>query len=286
MALWIKILFSVIVIIGVVLFLAILIGNNNWNKQKTKLLQCFENYEANNQPEKVSFDELGHLPQPVKKYFHFALKEGQPVIRSVKIDHPGKFNLGKDKVKWLPFEADYRAFGEPKGFVWDASIKIAPLLNVRVMDSDAFGKGSMIGKVAGLIPVVNPQESGELNKAALERYLAEAVWFPTALLPSEKLTWSKIDSCKALATLSDSGITVSLEFQFNDKGEITGVYTERYREIHGAYELTPWFGKHWDYREKDGMMIPMKGEVAWIIDGTEKPYWRGNIKEIEYEFVK
>jgi len=34
------------------------------------------------------------------------------------------------------------------------------------------------------------------------------------------------------------------------------------------------------------MMIPMEGEVAWILPEGQKSYWRGRITSIQYEFVK
>jgi hypothetical protein len=56
----------------------------------------------------------------------------------------------------------------------------------------------------------------EMNAGSLHRYLAEAVWYPTALLPGPNLNWTAIDSSKALATLTDHGIMVALEFRFAD----------------------------------------------------------------------
>jgi hypothetical protein len=32
------------------------------------------------------------------------------------------------------------------------------------------------------------------------------------------------------------------------------------------------------------MRIPLAGEVAWIINGVVRPYWRGRIDELAYEF--
>ena len=64
----------------------------------------------------------------------------------------------------------------------------------------------------------------ELNQGALQRYLAEAVWYPTALFPSEHLSWTPIDERKALATLTSHGTSVSLEFHFNREGEVAAIY--------------------------------------------------------------
>ena len=56
----------------------------------------------------------------------------------------------------------------------------------------------------GLINLVNEREKPELNAGALHRFLAESLWFPTALLPSAKLVWTPVDDLYALATLTDA----------------------------------------------------------------------------------
>jgi len=33
------------------------------------------------------------------------------------------------------------------------------------------------------------------------------------------------------------------------------------------------------------MLIPLSGEVLWHISDGEKPYWRGEIIDIEYTFA-
>jgi hypothetical protein len=88
----------------------------------------------------------------------------------------------------------------------------------------------------------------ELNAAALHRYLAEAVWYPTALRPHAGLSWAAIDQRSALATLTDAGVTVTLEFRFGANDEVTGVYTPgRYRQVGRRFELTPWEGHFSNY---------------------------------------
>jgi hypothetical protein len=55
------------------------------------------------------------------------------------------------------------------------------------------------------------------------RYLAEAVWLPTALLPVNGVRWSPIDENRALATLQgDDDVSVSLEFRF-ENNDVVGV---------------------------------------------------------------
>lgn len=48
----------------------------------------------------------------------------------------------------------------------------------------------MKGKFLSLFPLFDAQNQRKLDEGALQRYLAEAIWFPTALLPSQGVTWT------------------------------------------------------------------------------------------------
>jgi uncharacterized protein DUF6920 len=64
---------------------------------------------------------------------------------------------------------------------------MAPSLPVRVRDSYIDGTGAMEGKIASLITVVNQSGRPELAAGELHRYLSEAVWLPTVLLPGQSI---------------------------------------------------------------------------------------------------
>jgi len=119
------------------------------------------------------------------------------------------------------------------------------------------------------------------------RFLAEAAWYPTKLLPGDGLSWEAIDETSARATLTDGDTTVELVFTFDEQGMISSVRSAaRYREVNGTLVATPWEGRFWNYQENGGMLIPTEGEVAWLLPEGDKPYWRARIEQIEYEFVK
>ena len=104
-------------------------------------------------------------------------------------------------------------------------MSLAPLLHLRVRDALLEGRGGGRVDLLSAIKLGADADRPELNAGALHRFLAEAVWYPTALLPSDRLAWSPIDERKALATLTSHGTTVSLEFHFNREGEVAAVYT-------------------------------------------------------------
>jgi hypothetical protein len=226
----------------------------------------------------ASFDSL---PPPVARYFAFALLRGQPRVRRAHLRFAGTFATKPND--WAPFTAEQDIVAEPPGFVWDARIDMMPLASVRVRDSYVGREGAMRAKLAGVVPLVDQHGSPEIAAASLLRFLAEAVWLPTALLPHDGLAWSAIDDTTARVTLVDGPTTVSMQVQFGSRGEITTVSAMRYRDVNGTPVLTQWIGQHADYRRVDGMIIPTAGEVAWVLPEGPTPYWRGRIVEASYD---
>ena len=136
----------------------------------------------------------------------------------------------------------------------------------------------------GAVVTMLDEHGTALSRGALQRYLAEAVWFPTALLPRAGLEWRAVDDSTAVATLTDSGITVSLQFRFDSSGDVVGVYApDRPRAVQGAYQPTPWSGRFGNHAARNGVRVPLEGEVEWITPTGALPYWRGRIVSIEYD---
>lgn len=234
--------------------------------------------------ETVNIAETNLLPYPVKRYFHLVLKPNSPIISQVHIVQKGGFRAKPEQKVWSRMEAQQEFSTSPRAFIWDARISIISGISVRVRDSYINGIGEMKGKLLSLIPVIDMKDRDELNTSALQRYLAEAVWFPTALLPSQGVRWDSLDRNRALATITESGVTVSLEFEFNEKGEITSVYSPaRYREVVGEFIPTPWKGYFATYREIKGYQIPTAAEVGWLLNEQRYSYWKARLVDVSYK---
>ena len=223
------------------------------------------------------------MPEPVARYFRRVLSDGQPMIAVALTAQSGRFRLRDTPEAWRPFSATQTFITRPSGFVWDARIAMGPGVTVRVRDAFTDGIGSMRAALFGVIPLVDAAATPELASGALHRYLAEAVWFPTALLPGQSVVWTPSGRDSATATLTEGGTTVSLEFRFNEHGEIIESFTpSRFREVDGRYVLTPWTVTYNDYAVTSGVRIPLSGEVAWWLDGGRFVYWRGRVTTIDW----
>ncbi|MBX6363979.1 MAG: hypothetical protein IRZ00_08940 [Gemmatimonadetes bacterium] len=226
--------------------------------------------------------QLEGLPPPVARYFAFALPEGQPRIRAARIRWSGEFQI-RPGGGWRPFTADQRFTTVPPGFVWNAEIHMMPLVPVRVRDSYVAGQGAMLGRLGGVVRVVDEGGTPEMAAGALVRWLGEAAWFPTALLPGEGVRWEAVDDSTARATITDGLTSASAEFHFAPGGEITRMTALRYRDVNGTGVLTPFEGIYRDYARREGVMVPLSAEVAWLLPEGRFPYWRARPTELAYE---
>lgn len=226
--------------------------------------------------------QLAGLPDPVARYFRFALTAGQPIIRRATLRTEGDF-LARPGGAWSRFAAVQHFAADPPGFVWDARIRMAPLMTVRVRDGYVNGEGSMLGRIWGVVPVMDQRGTPALAAGALVRYLAECAWLPTALLPRPGLSWSAIDDAAARVRLTDGATTVTLDVHFAPGGEVVRVSAMRHRDVNGVGALTPWTGGFGEYTRVSGMMIPRWGEVEWGLPDGPMPYWRGRVVDAAYE---
>lgn len=116
------------------------------------------------------------------------------------------------------------------------------------------------------------------------RFLAEAAWYPTALLPRQGVRWEPIDGRTARATLDDGGLSLSMTFHFGADGLIEAIRADsRGRTVDGEVVPTPWEARVFNYQHHEGMRVPVDGEVAWLTPEGRRPYWRGTINSIAYQ---
>lgn len=229
---------------------------------------------------------LDGLPAPVSRYLRAALTDGQPLIATADLVQAGTIDMAQHgPPDWKPFTATQRVVMARPGFDWDARVRIAPGLHALVHDAYVAGEGVLVASAAGLVRLAAQRGAGDIARGELMRFLAESVWYPTALLPSERLRWEPVDATQARATLADGAIRVSLVFGFGADGLIERVHAEaRGRSVGERIVPTPWEGRFSDYTERDGMRIPQSGEVGWVIDGVPRAYWRGRMTAVRYTF--
>jgi hypothetical protein len=231
----------------------------------------------------ATFDaaSVDHLPAPVAKYFRKAIPQGHPIVRAAIATQEAEFFINGG---WRPLSATQRFSASPPGFVWDARIEMAPLMPAFVRDSYVGGHAGMQASIYGVYTIVNQIDKAELSAGALQRFLGEAVWLPTALLPSAALTWTARDDRSAMVALEDGATSVAQLFEFGKDDMPATITGDRFKENNGTYAMQPW-QIHCDRTElRDGLRVPTHCEVAWVVNGVREPYWRGRITSIDYQY--
>ena len=275
---------AIIGVLSIISFgIAALYGRYRWKLETDQLRAKLSGGRQTIQPKLYDSKELEGLPAPVQRFFGTVLKDGQAIVAAVKLSQQGQFNLNERKDQWHPFTATQVVTTQRLGFDWDARIQMALGLIAFVHDTYLFGEGSLHASLLGLFTVAKMSGAPENNQGELLRFFAEALWYPTALLPSQGVRWEAIDDNAARATLTDGATTASAVFQFNAEGTIATFRADaRYRD-----QLTamPWGGRFWDYAVRDGMLIPLEGEVGWEYPEGIRLYFKGKTTEISYEFA-
>jgi len=282
---WIKWLAIALVAFGVAVAALAAFGASRWNAATRALNERLDAARTPVAPSHYNAArELEGLPAPVQRFFRAVLKDGQPMVAAVEIEHAGSFNLAADGAdQWKPFASKQRVAMRRPGFVWDGRVGMLPGLAVHVHDAYIAGEGILHPTVMGLVSLTDLRgtspEPGGVAQGELMRWLAEAAWYPTALLPSQGVRWAAVDAQSAQATIEDGAVSVTLLMRFDrDTDVIESVRAEaRGRTVGKSVVLTPWEGRWSDYAERDGLRVPMRGEVAWLTPQGRRAYWRGTV---------
>lgn len=225
----------------------------------------------------VTEEDLKRLPEPVQKYLKYTQIIGKEKIRAVRLKQKGFFRQKKGQ-KWISFQAEqYYTTGSP-AFIWFGRINIAPFISIVARDRYFEGKGNMLIKLLYTLTVADAK-GREMDEATLMRYLDEMMWFPTAYL-NDYIQWEHIDAKSAKATISDKGVTASAILYFNEKGELRNFVGERLSSVTGKKET--WSTPISEYKEINGIRIPIKGEGVWNLSSGDFSYIRLEITDIEY----
>jgi hypothetical protein len=279
---WIKWIAIIGILIMVCLGITALYSSYRWQLNTDILRAKLMDGKRTVKPRIYDPKEIEELPAPVQRFFRAVLQDGQAIVAAVKLSQQGQFNLNEMEDKWNKFTATQFVTTQRLGFDWDARIQMAPGLNAFVHDTYLLGEGSLHASLLGLFTVAEMHGAPENNQGELLRFFAETTWYPTALLPSQGVRWEAIDDTSARATLTDGTTTVSLVFEFNTEGAIATMRADaRYRD---KLTAMPWCGRFWNYSVRNGMLIPLEGEVGWEHPEGTRLYFKGLITEISYEF--
>jgi hypothetical protein len=275
---------AIAVIALTVVVLAGTIGRQRFRSRVSiEVNTLFSETAASIGPEELA-ERYEGLPKPIRRYLHFVISAEAPATRTARLKHAGFFRT-KPNQKWLPIRGEEYFTVAVPGFVWNATVRPAPLLWIEARDLLLSGHGNMLVKINSAITVAEAK-GAEVDQGASLRWLGEAIWFPYAFV-GDQVRWDPIDNRSAQATLLQPGLSAKTIFAIADEGKLTGMRSDRYRDLgNGKSVLTLWIAQCSEYRTFSGFQVPTNVEVAWEIDNQRFNYARFRVTTLEYNVAE
>ena len=229
----------------------------------------------------ISKDMLVDLPSPVQNWLENCGIMGKPAIGNVQMEQLFEIKLKPDQKIWYSTKAKQYITANPPSFVWTAHMQVMPLLYASGRDKFIDGKGEMLFKLLSIFPVANDGNNPEINEAALQRFLGEIVWIPSAAL-EKHIKWEAIDNNSAKATLSYQGASGSGIFTFNEKGEVEKYTAMRYMGSGPDAKKFEWYIDIAENKEMNGVIVPNKCSATWVLPSGEWTWTEIEVLKINF----
>ena len=227
----------------------------------------------------VRQQSLSNLPPIVQKWLVKSNVVGKELIHSVHLKQKGTMRSKQDG-HWMTMSAEQFITADTPGFVWSAVIDAGYLITLNGRDKYMNGKGNMLIKGLGLVPIGN-SSGNEIDQGAMMRYLAEIIWLPSAAL-NKYIQWEHINETTARATMTYANETVGGLFFFDPDGDIIGFEGKRFGNFEGHFSLETWSIRIIGYREFDGFRIGNKCEVTWKLKNGNFTWLQLEVTDIRY----
>lgn len=179
---------------------------------------------------------------------------------------------------WMGFRARQTIWTDECAFDWRAWTGPGGLVSVR--DALLGGKGRLRVKALGFLPIARAEGSPEVTRGELMRYLAELPWAPQAILRNRNLRWRREGPDRLVVGAGEAECSADIVLALDEHGRIASTFApDRPRAVGREFVPTPWHGRFLDYGRHDGLWLPSRAEVAWVIDGVETPCFEGRVEE-------
>jgi hypothetical protein len=270
---------AVLLFAGICLAVYVTVGRSFSRRVSRDITDLFATADASVGPQELQA-RWSTLPDPVRLYLRYAIRDGTPGLKTVRLEHGGTFRTKPGR--WFSIRGRQYFTAARPGFVWHAVIRPIPLTWIAARDCLIGGRGNMLVKLWSVFTIADAS-GPEIDQGSRLRWLAECPWFPYAFVGNQ-IEWEAIDARSARAKLRCNGVPVEAVFEFDDEGKLRRVRAERYRDIGGGKAaLTRWDGEYSDYRKFGGFRLPASVDVSWELETGKFSYAHFEIETPDYE---
>jgi hypothetical protein len=218
----------------------------------------------------VQDSDLAPLPPVVQRYLRRAGVVGQPRAHSMSARWSGRMRRAPGS-PWFPIQAEQHNIYGPlmRTFFIRGRMMGIPILG---RDLYAEGRGQMVMRVLGLVPVVD-LSGDELAVSGLVTIFNDMCLLSPSALLDRRVGWHESDERSARASLTDGDRRDTAKLQFDDAGDLADFTTDdRFMEVGGGLQRVPWSTPVSEFREIDGRRRPTFGQGVWRLADGEFVY--------------
>ncbi len=230
-----------------------------------------------------TYSQLDDQPKLLQKFFTAVIKDSTRIPNFITLNQSGEMKTEANS-EWLKMNAREVLTTSTPALLWDGKIGNSKFFWVEIIDSYLRYKGRSLVKINSSI-TIGDSKGIEIDKSNLFKFLSEAVFFPTSLLPSSNLYWDILDSNSAEVKFTDEQTSVVAKFFFNENGTINKIETlDKFLSKNNNFKeslYTVYFHKYkW---VKDTFLIPTYFEVEWNLKKGKLKFGKFKLDNIKYE---
>ncbi|QYJ67940.1 DUF6920 family protein [Flavobacterium litorale] len=273
-------------IVNIIVLVAILLTYSAFMFKKKVNAEAVKMFENSVETEKsiVTKQMIQNLPTIVQKWLVSSGTVGKEIIYNIYLEQDLQMLMKPEQKDWNNGKAKQYFTTKSPAFNWSVNLKVNSLLNIVGRDKFENGKGEMIIKLFSLFSMANTKNNEKINQAALQRYLAEIVWFPSFAL-SPYITWETIDEKSTKATMKYKETKGSGIFCFDENGTFKKFIAMRYKDVNDT-KATEWKVTATKTEERNGIKIPVELTAEWKLKNSSWTWLKVKITDIKYNVQK
>ncbi|MBK7104610.1 MAG: hypothetical protein IPH62_04945 [Ignavibacteriae bacterium] len=228
------------------------------------------------------FSQIENQPKLIKKYFKTVIDDSSQIPNFITLNQSGEIKT-EENSNWLKIKsAEYFTTQKPN-LLLDAEIGNSKFFWIEIVDSYLKSKGNTLIKINSSV-TIGDSWGIEIDKSNLFKYLSEAVYFPSSLLPSENLIWNILDSNIAEIKFTNSKTSVVAKLFFSENETINKIETlDKFRPMNDNYKESLFTIYFSDYKKYNSFLIPTYCEVEWELEKGKFKFGKFKIDNIKYE---
>jgi hypothetical protein len=191
-----------------------------------------------------------------------------------------------DEASWKPFKAVQHVSVNPPQMVWAGNADYWPMTNLSILTAWLEDRGETLSYLWGLVPAFE-NRGAEMKAYLMVRWLGEAVWYPTALFPSDRISWEAVKSqqaevSQAKVRFTDGNMTVSGIFSFMKSNGAPLMFTLEEGGM-TALNVYRWYCTYSGWKRFGAFQIPTTVAEGIIHSGTRDDRLRVTVTGVDFE---